>query len=200
MYTLIGTPKTRAFRVMWMLEELGEPYEQVPTPPRDPSLSAINPSGKVPVLKDGADYVIDSIAICQYLADKHGRLTSPAGTIKRAHQDSFTQFAADDLESPLWTAAKHTFVLPPELRVEAVKKACHYDFSRALAAFAERLGSRPYVMGEEFTVPDLIIGHCLGWAAMGGFETPAGTVKDYLDRVRSRPAFKAAWAKREAAT
>ena len=60
-------------------------------------LEAINPSLKVPILKDGDDYVIDSVAICQYLADKHTALTFPAGTIARAHQDSFTQFAVDDV-------------------------------------------------------------------------------------------------------
>ena len=104
MYKLIGSPKTRAFRVMWMLNELGLEYQLDPLPPRDPSLTALNPSGKVPVLIDGPDAIIDSVAICQYLADKHGRFTFPAGTVKRAHQDSFTQFAMDDVESTLWTA------------------------------------------------------------------------------------------------
>lgn len=198
MYTLIGSPKTRAFRVMWMLHELGEPYELIPTPPRDPSLAAINPSGKVPVLKDGGDYVIDSVAICQYLADKHGKLTFPAGTIERAHQDSFTQFSTDEIEGALWTAAKHTFVLPSELRVEDVKKACRYDFDRAMTALAERLGQKKYVMGDVFTLPDLLIGHCLGWAASMGWTVPDGPIKDYMTRVRERPAFKAAWAAREA--
>ena len=118
MYTVIGTPKTRAIRVIWMLEELGQPYDIDPVPPRDAKLAAINPSGKVPILKDGEDYVIDSVAILQYLADKHGALTNKAGTIARAHQDSWTQFAVDDVESPIWTAAKHTF--PMRLR----RRAC----------------------------------------------------------------------------
>ena len=113
MYTVIGSPKTRAIRVIWMLEELGVPYSLDPVPPRDAKLAAINPSGKVPILKDGGDYVIDSVAILQYLADKHGKITNTAGTIARAHQDSWTHFAADDVEYGLWTAAKHKFVLRP---------------------------------------------------------------------------------------
>ena len=199
MYTLIGSPKSRAFRVMWMLEELGLPYEHVPTPPRDPSLAAINPSGKVPILKDGNNYIIDSVAICQYLADKHGRLTFPAGTIKRAQQDSFTQFAVDDVEGPLWTAAKHTFVLPPELRVEDVKKACRYDFGRAMSSLSARLADKSYVMGEDFTVPDFILGHNGGWAMSMDWPIPEGNVGTYIARVRARPAFKAAMALREKA-
>lgn len=199
MYTVIGSPKTRAFRVMWMLGELGLPYELVPSPPHDAALKAVNPSGKSPVLKDGSDYVIDSVAICQYLADKHGKLTFPAGTIARAHQDSFTQFAVDDVESALWTAAKHTFVYPKELRVEDAKKAARYDFDRAMAALSARLGENSYVMGETFTVPDLLLGHCLGWGVAMRWEVPDGTVRAYMERVRSRPAFKEATAAREAA-
>ena len=106
-----------------------------PLPPRDPALTVINPSGKVPVLIDGADAIIDSVAICQYPAEKHGRFTFPAGTVKRGQQDSFTQFAMNDIEGPLWTAAKHTFVLPKELRIEDVKKSCRYDFDAPSAFY-----------------------------------------------------------------
>lgn len=199
MYTLIGTAKTRAFRVLWMLEELGQTYKHIPAPPHDASLATLNPSGKVPVLLDGDEPIIDSVAICQYLADKHHQLTFPAGTIARAHQDSFTQFSVDDVEGPLWTAAKHTFVLPKELRVADVKKACEYDFGRAMTAFSTRLGERAYVMGDGFTVPDLLLGHCLGWGRSMGCTIPDGNVSAYLTRIRERPAFKTAAAIREAA-
>lgn len=199
MYTVIGTAKTRAFRVLWMLEELGLTYKHIPTVPRDPSLKGLNPSGKVPVLIDGEESIIDSVAICQYLADKHHQFTFPAGTIARAKQDSFTQFAMDDVESNLWTAAKHTFVLPQELRVEDVKRACRYDFDRAMTAFAERLGNRAYVMGDGFTVPDLLLGHCLGWGRSMGWTIPEGPIADYLARIRARPAFQKAAALREVA-
>ena len=197
MYKLIGSPKTRAFRVMWMLEELGQDYELDPVGPRDKSLAAINPSLKVPVLKDGDDHIIDSVAICQYLADKHGQMTFPAGTIQRGHQDSFTQFAVDDVELPLWVAAKHKFVLPEEYRVPDVKRACQFDFDRAMTAFSQRLGKKTYVMGDTFTVPDLLLGHCSGWAKSTGWTIPEGNVADYIARIRARPAFQKTWAARE---
>ncbi len=199
MYTVIGTPQTRTLRVIWMLEELGEAYTLEARPPRDPAVLAINPSGKVPVLVVDGTPVFDSVAICQFLADRHGHLTFKAGTIERAHQDSFTQFAVDDIESALWTAAKHTFVLPEEYRVPDVKRACRYDFDRAMTAFSQRLGSNDYVMGAQFTVPDLLIGHCLGWAAMMKWVLPEGNVRGYFDRIRARPAFQKAMALRSAA-
>ncbi|MEQ1652710.1 MAG: glutathione S-transferase family protein [Hyphomicrobium sp.] len=197
MYKVIGSPKTRAFRVMWMLHELDEPFELDPVPPRDATLAAINPSLKVPILQDGSDYVIDSVAIIQYLADKHGKLTYPAGTIQRAHQDSFTQFAVDDVELCLWVASKHTFALPAEYRVPDVKRACKFDFDRAMKALSARLGAKTFVMGDTFTVPDILLGHCAGWAASMGWDVPDGNVKDYVTRVRSRPAFVAATQSRE---
>jgi len=197
MYEVIGSPKTRAFRVMWMLRELGEPYKLTPIPPRDERLKSINPSRKVPVLKDGEDYVIDSVAICQYLADKHGQLTFKAGTIERAHQDSFTQFAVDDVELPLWVHAKHTFAIPEEYRVPDVKRACMYDFGRAMEALSQRLGEKTYVMGDIFTVPDLLLGHLGGWAMSVGWTIAEGNVSRYIARIRERPAFQAALAERQ---
>lgn len=199
MYTVIGLPRTRAFRVMWMLEELGEAYDIQPTPPRDASLAAINPSLKVPILKDGAEYVIDSVAILNYLADKHQKFTFPAGTIPRAHQDSFTMFAVDDVESGLWQSAKHTFAIPEEYRVPDAKRAARFDFDRAMKTLSLRLGDRPYVMGETFTVPDILLGHCAGWAEAQGWDIPQANVAAYVARLRARPAFQRAAEKRKAA-
>ncbi len=189
MYKVIGSLRTRAFRVAWMLNELAQSFTVDPVPPRDASITSLNPSGKVPILLDGTDAIIDSVAICQYLADKHGQCTFPAGTIERAHQDSFTQFATDDVESCLWTVSKHKFVLPEALRVPAVMEACHYDFDRAMESLAKRLSSKNYVMGDTFTVPDLLLGHCGGWAESIGWTVNDPAVADYISRVRMRPAF-----------
>lgn len=189
MYKVIGSLKTRALRVAWMLNELGQSFTVDSVPPRDAAVQSLNPSGKVPILLDGDDAIIDSVAICQYLADKHGQCTFRAGTIERAHQDSFTQFAIDDIESCLWTFSKHKFVLPEPLRVLAVKDACRYDFDRAIDVLSKRLGTKLYVMGGTFTVPDLLLGHCGGWAESIGWTVNDVTVADYISRVRSRPAF-----------
>ena len=189
MYKLLGTPKTRAFRVLWMLEELGVDYEIDPIGPRSAEATAINPSGKVPALAANGEVIIDSVAICQYLADAHGKLTYPAGSAERAQQDSWTQFAIDEVDSALWFFAKNSFILPEELRSDTAKKACRHEFDRALGFMEQRLGERTYVMGDQFTVPDIILGHCAGWAVNGAnWEIPAGPVADYFERVRSRPA------------
>ncbi len=197
MYKLIGQPATRAFRVMWMLEELGLKYDIDPVAPRSDEARAYNPSAKVPMLQVGDDVIIDSVAICQFLADRHGKLTFPAGSIERAKQESWIQFAVDDVESTLWYSAKHSFILPEELRSDTARQACKYDFDRAMAAFEARLGDKTYVMGDTFTVPDILLGHLFGWAITAKWDVPSGTVTDYFARVRSRPAFERAMATRK---
>lgn len=190
MYTLIGTPAARPFRVLWALEELGQAYDIVPAGPQSKEVLQFNPSGKVPVLLDGDDAIIDSVAIAQYLADKHGDITYPAGTIKRAQQDSFTQFACDDIDGILWTMAKNTFVLPEDVRAPDVRKACEYDFALSMASLEKRLGDNDYVMGERFTIPDLLICHCADWAQRAKFPIPEGRLTSYIERIRNRPAYK----------
>lgn len=193
MYTLIGTPKTRAFRVLWMLEELGVTYDIKPVAPQSKEAKTYNPSGKVPALKVGDDIIIDSVAICQFLADSNGALTAPAGSIARAQQDSWTQFAMDDIELPLWVNAKHDFILPEALRSTKAQEACRYEFERALTTFEERLGNNTFVMGDDFTVPDLLFGHCGKWAQNGpGWMPENGPVADYFARVVDRPAYQRA--------
>ena len=70
MYTVIGFPRTRAMRVMWTLEELGQDYELVPAMPQSPEVLALNPLGKVPAIDDDGLVLNESGAILQYLLEK----------------------------------------------------------------------------------------------------------------------------------
>lgn len=191
-YTVVGAPGTRALRVLWLLEELGIDYALEPAPPRSDAVRALDPAGKVPLLLVDGSVLNESLAIMTFLADRHGSCTKPAGTLERARQDGFSQFCLDCLESPLWTAAKHTFVLPKELRVRAVKEACRYEFAAGLEILEGRLGDGPYLMGDEFTLPDILCGHCARWAAAAKFELRDGPLGTYFERVLARPALQRA--------
>jgi glutathione S-transferase len=192
MYKLLGSKKSRAFRVLWMLEELGVEYEFNASSPRSDEVRALNPSGKIPCFMDGDDVILDSVAIIQYLADKHGKLTFPAGTIQRAKQDAFTQFACDEMDGTLWTAARNSFVLPEDKRVPAIKETLRWEYARSMKTLADRLGGNTYLMGDEFTVADIITTHCGTWARGANFESGQPAVEAYIDRVRERPAYKRA--------
>ena len=68
MYKIFGIAQSRTFRVLWMLEEIGERYEHIPAKPHSSEIIKFNISGKVPVLLDGDDVLTDSSAIISYLA------------------------------------------------------------------------------------------------------------------------------------
>ncbi len=195
MYTVIGTVNSRAARVLWMLEELELPYEHIPAAPRSAGVVEFNPAGKVPVLIDDGTPITDSTAIIQYLADRHGRLTHTAGTLDRARQDSLTQFLLDEFDAALWMAARHSFILPQEMRMSAIKDSLKWEFERSQKVLVHRMGDGPFVMGEMMTVPDIILGHCLGWALSARFPLVEHRLTDYFERIRARPAYQRAMAR-----
>jgi glutathione S-transferase len=189
MYKVIGNTNTRTLRVLWAMKEIGLKYEHVQVNAQSVDAKKFNISGKVPTLDANGVNIADSTAIVTYLADKYNQLTFPAGTIERAQQDSFTQFILDELDSILWTAARHSFVLPKEMRVSEIKDTLRWEFARSLKILESRMGSGPNVMGEEFTIPDIILTHVGGWARVAKFDIPDGKLRDYFRRQIKRPAY-----------
>ncbi len=188
-YTVIGDTKSRAARVLWMLEELGLPYEHIGAKPRTEEVTRLNPSGKVPVLLVDGQPITDSTAILTFLADSTSSMTEPAGSLTRARQDALTQAVLDEFDAVLWTAARHSFILPPEQRVPAVKDSLRWEFSRNQKVLAQRLGEGPFLMGDTMTVPDIILAHCGYWARSAKFDLTEPALVDYTDRMLARPAF-----------
>ncbi len=186
MLKVYGTAKSRAARVLWLLEELGVPFEHVNAGPRAPEVLAVNPSGKVPVLAVDGAVITDSTAILQFLADRHGAMTFAPGTVDRARQDAHTHFLLDEMDAILWTAARHSFILPEDKRCPEVKDSLKWEYARSLQRLA---------MGEAMTVADILATHCLIWGIGAKFPVPEGVLADYLARMRARPAFARAMAR-----
>ena len=178
MLKVYGTAKSRTARVLWVLEELGVPFEHVNAAPRAAEVLAVNPSGKVPVLEVDGAVIPDSTAIMQFLADRHGALTYPAGTVERARQDGHTHFILDEMDAILWTAARHSFILPEERRCPEVKDSLKWEYARSLERLAGRLGAGPFLMGEVMTVADILAAHCLIWGIGAKFPAPEGALAD----------------------
>jgi glutathione S-transferase len=189
MYKAVGSRGSRVSRVLWMLEELGEPYEFVPAKLRSPELYALNPSGKSPVLIDGDLVLTDSAAICVYLADKHagkGMGANP-GLAGRAEMDGWMHFLQSEFEAPLWNKLRHRFLLPQEVRVDVGPAAAH-DFALEVETLDRRLGDKKFALGDRFSAVDVMLGDMGGWARGGKFRIASERVAAYFDRVLARPA------------
>lgn len=194
MYEVFGGVASRAFRVLWLLDEMGVAFTHHDFKPRSEEMKAVNPTGKVPAMKVDGVLMTDSVAIMQFLADKHGQFTHPAGTVERGVQDGFTNLVNETVDATLWMAARHSFIYPEERRVEGVKEACRQDFDEAMTRIAGEMKG-PYLMGEEMTVPDFLLVHCLGWATSAKFEVKEKAMNEYASRARAREGFKAARAR-----
>lgn len=188
MYTVYGVLASRAFRVMWLLDELGEPYDLVRAAPHSEDIRGVNPGGKIPALRDGDDVLTDSTAIMTYLADKHGRMTFPAGTIARARQDALTNLLLDEFDAVLWTASRMTGLLPEEYRVPTVVPTLHFEFERNLSKLADQFEG-PFLMGDTMTIADILAVHCLNWATIARFPVTEDTLRAYAKALSSRPAY-----------
>lgn len=197
MMKLFSYPRTRGTRVTWMLEELGAPYEYELVPFGDngfasPAFLQVNPGGKVPALQDGALTLTESAAIVAYLGDKFPTrgLVPPAGSPERARHDQWCYFVLSELEQPLWTKGKHRFILPKDLRVPAIVETANWEFQKALGILSQGLGDKPFILGDDFTAADILIGHTLTWAEQAKQSIDPQNVRDYAGRLRSREACK----------
>ncbi len=195
MITLYGMPHTRSFRVLWALEEIGAKYYyQVVNLAKEEGQSAdflaLNPSGKLPVLTEGDLVLTESAAICTYLADCHPdkHLVPAVGTLDRARYNQWCYFVLSELEQPLWTMGKHKFALPKEYRVRQVQKTAGFEFARAVRVLEEGLKGRDFLVGDHFTMADLLAVQTLNWAAVFKIDHGSLQLDAYRDRIWQREA------------
>lgn len=202
MMTLYGFPKTRATRATWALEEVGAAYEYIKVDitrgeGRGPPYSRLNPTGAVPTLVDGDFVLTESAAIVNYVGERSpdAALVPASGTRARAIYDRWCYFTISTLEEPLTTVGKHTFVLPEDKRTPAVIPTALWEFARAAAILSDALGDRPFILGEQFSGADILIGHTLAWATAFKVPFEQDNLKAYAGRTLSRPALARASAR-----
>ena len=194
MYTVLGSTRNRTLRVIWTLEELGVPYDQITGAPGSEDVKAYNKTGKVPALVFDGEVFTDSVAIIYFLSDAHNLLTFPVGSLDRLRMDGHINFLLEEFDSLLWVAAKNSFINPPDRRAEAIKPVLKWEFERSLERLEQRLVGN-FLMGERFTIADILAAHCLSWATTAKFPEGNEIIKKYEIRCRARQAYKRALAK-----
>jgi glutathione S-transferase len=182
----------RPVRVVWTLEELAQPYElRVMTydASRSQEHLARHPLGRVPVIADDEGCVFESAAICMYLADLHPEagLIPPLKTHERAVTYQWSVFAPAELEPPLIEAA-----MLGEAQPERAEKA-RRRFTKAAEAVASSLDGSDYLVGDRFTVADVLISSALAFTSRAGFpEALSAPLKEYVAHLQERPAYQTA--------
>ncbi|WP_259943680.1 glutathione S-transferase family protein [Jannaschia sp. W003] len=185
-------------RPLWLLEELGVPYEFVSLMPRSPEALALSPLGKVPILEaaDGT-VILDSVAQMHFLADVHGGFTHPAGTVARARQDAFTFAVLEMLDANLWTLALHGFGLPEAMRVPEAKPPARRMITMFSTKIADMMDGE-HAVGDGPTVADILLAQCTAWTLVVKVDVDP-RLRAHMDRMRARPAYARATAHEEVA-
>ncbi len=187
--TLYYSPFTRAFRGLWMLEELDEPYalrliDIRRGDQKSPEYLAINPAGKVPALRDGDCVVSESAAICAYLADRYpaARLAPAPDSPERAAYLTWLFYAAGNVEPAVMTHLNKWDVNA----FQASRGA--YDTVVDNLAGAVRRG--PYLLGEQFTAADVMLGSMVHFCVANKLFPARSEFTTYVERLESRPALQ----------
>lgn len=189
MLTLFHAPWSRSSRLVWLLEEIGAPFDIVycdirrmdGTGARDPRNP--HPDGKVPALLHGDALITESAAVALYLTDlfPEAGLGAPVGSPERGAYLTWLAWTAGEMEPAFWDRIRGATATDP-------KAQARYD--AVIARLLSALERGPWLMGPRFTAVDVMIGSALSW---GREFVPDSDVLDaYVARVLDRPAAAAA--------
>ena len=199
MLQLYGNPRSRAMRCLWMLEEVGKPYQLVEKTSRSDDLQTaeylrLNPNARIPTLVDGDLVPWESMAINLYLAKKHARGSLyPIRFEDEARTWQWSFWGMTEVERPVLTAMFHRALLPEDKRDAALADQSERDLGRPLMVLDQAVASSPYLLGEHFTVADLNVAGILSWARPARIDfSHVPKAADWLKRCAERPAARAA--------
>jgi len=189
---LYWSPRTRSFSVLWLMEETGQPYERVlidlsKGAQKTPEYLAINPMGKVPALQDGEVTLAEAAAICAYVAELYpqAKLAPPMGDRLRAKYLYWLFFGPSCVEPAMVQVATKIEINPTA--------AGWGNAERVFDVLDAGLEQGPWILGENFSAADIVIGSGLNFAVRLFKMIPARPSFDrYIDACTARPAFQRA--------
>jgi len=209
---IYGTAKSRASRNLWLLKEIGVPYEHVDIVQdynktkaeqvqcRDPAFLAVNPNGHIPVLDDDGLVLWESLAINQHLARKYGGALGPKTIEEEALITMWSLWAANECEVNALAVLQKGPAAPAGKQDKAVADAAIAALKAPFAVLDKALADKNgHLVGGRFTVADINVAGVMLYACPAA-ELFAGAphVKAWLDALMERPAYKAMMKLREA--
>ena len=185
---LFHSPNTRSSAALTLLEELGAPFElrvlnMQAGEQRQPAYLAINPMGKVPAILHGDVLVTEQVAIFLYLGDLFPRagLTPAVGDKRRGPYLRWMTFYAGCFEPAVVDRAMKREPGTPAM-------SPYGDFDTVMAAVNAQLRAGPFILGDEFSVADVLWGAALMWTCGFGLVPETPGIKAYVEHATNRPA------------
>lgn len=198
MVKIYGISSSRALRPIWLMEEIGLPYELIPVDFRkDENLTEeylqINPNGRIPTMIDGDLKLYESMAINLYLARQYGGELYPDNPQKEALANMWSYWVMTEIEYCLLTVLLNKRVLASDKRdpdrVERNLKALQKPFT----VLNNELDGKDYLLGNQFTVADLNVASVLSWCRPSRVDLAEWPqLREWLMNCMDRPAFKRA--------
>lgn len=197
---LYYSPLTSAFRPRWVLEETGQAHDLVrlslsAADLKNPEYLAIHPHGQVPALVDGDVVLIESAAICLYLAerDPQGLLLPPADLASRGRYYQWIFYAMESLAPVVHPVYLRWFLAAPADKAHVATDADHAAIARVLAPLQASFAQAGFLFGDRLTTADIVLGGVLQWADAAGLLRDQPGARAYHDRLRARPAYQRAY-------
>lgn len=196
MLRLHFAPNSRAGRIVWLLGELGLPYEinKMAFHPKDLKSDehrARHPLGRIPVLEDGDVSIYESGAIVDYVLERHKNdgLKPAVDDPRFPEYLQWFHYCEGMIMPPINTIVVQTILLPPERRDETVLGQAQRLLAKALQPVEEALEGRDYLIGD-FSGADIMLGHaCFMSNRVGCVSDEMTNMKGYVERIAARPAF-----------
>jgi glutathione S-transferase len=207
MITLYHCRAARSFRPLWMLEEMGLPYElkMLPFPPRifAKEFLSLNPLGTIPLMIDGETRMTESSGICHYLGTRHGPTPLIVGVDEPAYGAflNWMYFSDATLTFPQTLVLRYTRFEPEERRNPQVATDYAKWFLGRLRAVEAAAANEETLAADRFTAADIVVGYALRLAENIGLAKDFGpNVAAYWHRLQQRDGYKRAVAAEESAS
>lgn len=195
MLRLYGIPRSRAHRCLWMLEEMGQPYELVETSAHPDDLQTaeylrLNPNGRIPTLVDGELVLWESLAINLYLAQRYeGPMHAGAPEVV-AQATQWSLWAVLEIEELALDLLHHRSLLADFARDASHAQRNELLLQKPLGVLNQALDGRKYLLGDDFTVADLNVAVILSWASRAQMDLSfVPEASRWLDACLARPAY-----------
>lgn len=186
---IYGVPQNRTYRVLWMANELGIPFERIQPDIASDTYKKINPNARMPAIDDDGLVMWESMAINLYLAKKYGKDIAAKTPAEEAHATQWSFWVMTEVEKSLLNALFATLGIGGMPKDPEKVKASYEELRKPFGVLNQHLEGRKFLIADRFTVADLNVASVLSWATIARLDlAPWPKMKQWLEGCLAREA------------